>query len=481
MNQIDPLAAVPTVRQLRVRLRRARRGHHSRSVGDFLTDLYMVALFLLMYGFATVRATGRYLNASSGGPGDAAERYWIGVAAVVAGAGLAWQALRAVGPLLSTRAGYSWCVSTPVDRRGWMLPRLGALLLVAAAGFAAGSLAADDVRLRSSPGWAALAGATYGMACAALAVVAQYGMACAALAVVAQAASPVSRRRWPHLLGAGLIGLGAVTAVAVIAAHFAGAPVPRPAGSWAAPLAAVGLLFAIATTAAAVRALPRLDRAALTSGAPLASAAVMAAVWLDLSMLSGVLQVRRWQRVGRVTSRRFLPRPSGRIWVLLQAEFRRQARHPSALGIWAALALGQYATAVAVPAVAGVAHLIGAYLAANRLASGLRTISGAPGLRRALGGGDTSVRLVHLAVPLLGTALWWLVTWPAAPHRGATDLVLVVGVVAAVYRAATKPPMSYGGMAFDTPLGLIPVGLIFQLIRGPDVLAVLIIVQSFLT
>ncbi len=399
----------PTARQLRVRLRRARRGHHDRPLGELLTDLYILAWFVLMYGFVLVQAASQYLHPSSGGRADPAERYWIGVAVVVAAAGLAWQALRAVGPLLVTPAAQTWFVSTPVDRRGWLLPRLGALLVGSAAAAAVLALAGDGLGLRPDPGWAALAGAAFGTAGAALGV--------AALAVTA--------------------------------------------------------------TVRAVRALPRLDRATLTAGTQLATAAVTAVTWLDPSLLSGMLEVRRWRKVGRVRSRPF--RPWGRAWVLLQADLRRQVRRPTSLVLWGVLVLGQYAAAVAVPSMAAIAHLVGGYLAADRLTGGLRTVCRSPGLRRALGGDEITVRLAHLVVPALGTVAWWLVTVPVGGAPPAVlQVVLVAGVIAAVYRAATRPPMRYGGAVVDTPFGLIPVDLLRQIVRGPDLLAVLIVVQWLL-
>ena len=54
------------------------------------------------------------------------------------------------------------------------------------------------------------------------------------------------------------------------------------------------------------------------------------------------------------------------------------------------------------------------------------------------------------------------------------------GIVAALYRSASRPPMRYDGASVDTPFGLVPVDLIRQLTRGPDVLIVLIIVRSLL-
>jgi Family of unknown function (DUF6297) len=447
---------LPSARDLRVRLRHGRRQHHSRSLGDFLTDLYLLAFLALMYGYVIVNAARQYLHSPTAGHGDQAERYWLGAAVVLAGAGLAWQGLRAVGPLLSTPAAYTWVVATPVSRRDWLLPRLAGLLLGAALSVAALSTVAGAGLF-----WAALAGAGY-------------GVAGAALCVVAQATSP----RWPRVVGGALAGIGAATALVVIVAHYAGVHPARPAVPLAAALAVTGIPFALVTAVLAVRALPRLDRAALTGGAQLATAAVTAAIWLDPSVLSGVLETRRWRRVGLVTSRRF--RRGGRIWVLLQAEIHRQVRRPGALAIWAALALAQYGIAIAVPSVAWVTRLVGAYLATNRLTGGLRTVSRSPGLRRALGGSDSALRLVHLVVPWVGAVLWWLLTWPAGPHLAGVEPLIVVGVVAAAYRAATRPPMAYGGAAVDTPFGLIPVDLIRQVIRGPDVLAVAIVVWSLL-
>jgi hypothetical protein len=261
--------------------------------------------------------------------------------------------------------------------------------------------------------------------------------------------------------------------------HFAGGGLGRPAMPFTVAIAAAGPALAVMVTTFAVHVLPRVDRATLTTGAQFATAAVTAAVWMDPSMLAGVLENRRWRGIGRVRSRRFLPGPWW--WALLQAEVRRLYRHPTAIVTWVALVLVQYALALALPEVAAPAHVFGAYLAANRLAGGLRALSRSPGLRRALSGSDTGLRLVHLVVPAVGAALWWLVTAPVGGARlGGVEVLLVAGVVAAVYRAATRPPMAYGGAVVETPFGLIPVDLLRQLTRGLDVVAVLVIAQNLL-
>ncbi|GGM32299.1 DUF6297 family protein [Micromonospora yangpuensis] len=464
-----PPSGVPSARQLRSRLRRARRRHHPPSLGDLLTDIYMAVLFTAMYGWAFVSNVREYLHSPSADPADPAERYWLAGAALLAVAGLGWQGLRALGPVLVTPATQAWAVSAPVDRRAWLLPRAGLLIgLAAGAGALLGAaLGAVGTALvdRADLGLAALAGA----AC---------GAAGVGLSIVAQGSLP--GRRWPRLLGTGATVAGALGAVTVVVAHFTGLGLVRPSVPVAGLVVVVALPLAVLTGALALRALPRVDRASLTTGAQFANAAATAAVLLDPSLLFGLVESRRWRGVGRVRSRRFLA--GRRWWVLLQAEARRLRRHPSAPTAWVALVLLQYAVAVAVPVAAGTAQVVGAFLAAGRLAGGLRAVSRSPGLRRVLGGDDTAVRLVHLVWPAVGAALWWVVTLPVGGAQpGWLTVVLVLGVVAGAYRAATKPPMSYDTAMVDTPFGMIPVGLLSQLLRGWDVVAVVVVARLLLT
>ena len=223
-----------------------------------------------------------------------------------------------------------------------------------------------------------------------------------------------------------------------------------------------------------------MDRASLTTGTQFTSAAATAAVLLDPSRLAALVESRRWRSIGRVRSRRF--RPVGRFRVLLQAELRRPVRHPSAVLVWAALLLAMYAVAVALPSIAASAHIVLAYLATDRLTGGLRTIGRSPGLRRSLGGNDTVLRLAHIVVPAAGALVWYLAALPVVrPLPGPIDALLWAGVVAAAYRAGTRPPMHYGGAVVDSPFGMIPVDLVRQVLRGPDLVAVLVVIQLTLS
>lgn len=426
----------------------------------------MLLWLVVVYGGALVYGVRDHLRHQLVGPGPSAEATWVAVAAVLVGAGLLWEGLRAVGPLLAMPAEQTWGIATPVDRRGWLLPRFGVLVL---GGGAAATVAALAVAILATDGrgltWAALAGGSYGVAGAASLVAAQ---------------SPGGRRRWAGVPGRALIGLGALLAAGVVAAHRTGYILPRPPAA-VMPLSLTGVALAVGALAGALRALPRLDLATLNAGSQLAAAAMTATVWLDPSLLTVVLEVRRWRRIGRVRSRRLRGGRYARVGVLLQAEVVRTLRRPGALGVWAALALTHYAVAVVAPAAAGVVRLLLAYVAAGRLMGGLRTIARSAGLRRALGRSERQLRLTHVVLPTLGTALWWAVTAPAgAEPLGRPDLLLVAGVVAAAYRAATRPPMSYSGAAVETPIGLFPMELVFQLARGPDVLGLVIVLRIIL-
>src|SRR5690606_33630695 len=136
-----------------------------------------------------------------------------------------------------------------------------------------------------------------------------------ALGVVAQAEArpPV----WSRHLGPTLVAVGSVAALVAVVAELAGRSLPTPTVRW--EVAAVATVpVAVAATVAAVRALSRIDRASLATGAQLASAAMVAALSVDPTWLTSVVEARRWRAVGRVRSRR--QRPGSRWWVLLRAD-----------------------------------------------------------------------------------------------------------------------------------------------------------------
>ncbi len=452
----------PSARKLRRRVRRARHAHHGRSFGDAFYDLYVFLWVFGVYGGILGTAIVRHLRSAA--PRVPVGTHWLVIAALLVAAGLAWGALRMVGPVLVTPAERTWVVSAPVERGALLRPRMIGLLLglgvAGAVGAAAGAIAVRSATM----GWSVLAGAAGGIALAATAVVAQR--------------SGAESGGWARVPGVVLMSAGLATLGGVVAAPDLGVTLPHPAASGALVLAAGGLVLAAVATVSAWRDLGRLDAATLGAGAQVATASVTAAVGLDPSLLLNVLEVRRWRRIGSVRSRPFHAWPGARSLVLLEAEARRLTRRPGALAVWGALALAYYAVVMAAPSWAPVVRPILAYVAAGRLAAGLRVLARAPGLARSLGVGNATLRALHTIVPALAAVAWWLVTAPAGgASPGQVDVVIVAGVVGSVYRAATSPPMSYEGMALETPFGLFPVDLVRQLLRGPDLLGVTIVLR----
>jgi hypothetical protein len=205
---------------------------------------------------------------------------------------------------------------------------------------------------------------------------------------------------------------------------------------------------------------------------------------LDVSLLTELVAARRWRHTRRVHSLHWLP--GGAASVLFQADLLRQWRRRGDVFAWAALILAPYAMTIFSPPAVGSTRIIAGYLAVDRLAGGLRLISRSPALRRALGGTDGSLKGIHIAVPAIGLAIWWTATVPAGgiPHLPVITGILVAGLLGAVYRTATRKPMTYddggGGGSAGSPIGPIPVNLIRQIFRGPDVV-LLLVLFGFLT
>lgn len=462
--------SIPPVAQVRQRLRKVRRTHSDRTLGELLTDVYLIAFLVVLYGGSASFSLRRHLAKPFAGPvGLESTRAWLIVAMAVLIGTLAWRGLRALGPLITTPAALSWCLSTPIDRAAWLRTPLTWLLVFGGlAGAVLGSLASwaglSGTGVSLATGWAAVAGAGIGVALAGAAVTVQ--------------ARPAPRRRGVRpsdvVLGAGVVLVAAAVATRVTRVRTGPPPVP------AVVLAVVAVVLAGVGVWYARRSLPAVDRAALTGGAQLGAAAMTAAVMLDPALLFGLVEARRWRRPGKVHSRHL--RGGSRDWVLFQADLLRLLRRPANVFVWAALLLAPYAVTVFSAAAASPVRIVGAYLASERLAAGLRLIARTPALRRSLGGTDWELKRAHLALPALGLAIWWTLTEWSVPAGTAPLLVLllVFGVLGAVYRTATRPPMSYDAGLADTPLGPVPTLLLRRLLRGPDLVAVLVLIDLFL-
>jgi hypothetical protein len=466
---VTTVAAAPSARHVRRWLRRARLAHSDRTLGELLGDVYMVALLAALYGGSSVVSIRRHLAEPLGVPAGQEARAWLVLALLVTAVAVAWRALRTLGPLLTTPAAQSWCVATPVDRADWLgRPLRWLTLATALAGAGLAVLGAwAGISTGTAYGWAAVAGVGLGSAVGGLAVVAQ----------ARPEARPEARPDGARYRS--LILVGCVVLVAAALVLGSRRPELAPPRVPVTIVAVVGLAVAGRALVRARRALSRVDRTTLAGGARIAGAAMSAAIMLDPTFISEIIAVRRWRAVGKVHSRHW--RPGARRSVLLQADLRRQWRRRPDLLAWAALALAPYCVAAFAPGAVASARIVAAYIAVDRLAGGLRAVARSPALRRSLGGSDRALRRIHLVVPAVGLAVWWTGTLPAgATHAPIVDAVLTAGILAAVYRTATRKPIQYDGGLAHTPVGPIPVTLLRQVLRGPDLVAIVVLVGLFL-
>jgi hypothetical protein len=450
---------VITARRLRSELRAMRRRRNPRSIFRRLYDLSDSALYVAMAGGLVTEAVIKTRSAPGLSvpptPHTAASVSWMAVALAVAAVAAFGQALLAVGPIWAGSAAQTWILASPVDRRSALLPTYLRTLVIAgiAGAVLAGGLTAIYPPWLINLPWTGTAGF--------LLAVFLVGFT-----IDAQARGPIL---WvfPALLGVA-VALGGVVALQLDVPNLA-LPLRN------APLLAI---LAVPAIVLGYRALSRLHRGTLSAGTDLVQAAAVSSAWLDISLVSSALMVRRARRIGRVRSVRLR---GSRAFAFVLADVARLRRYPAAIAVWVALLPVPFFATVSLPPIAvGPVQLLAAYLAADRLAGGLRTIAGSAALRRALGGTDASLKVIHLVLPAVGAIVWCALTSFALPLAPSITVVIsAAGAVITVYAMATRPPMDYGGGSpiFETGFGAVPVNLIRQLVRGPAIVVGLAALQ----
>jgi hypothetical protein len=457
-----PPVQVPAARELRTHLARVRRARLAAAREGPGPDWYTPLLAVAVLGGLLVQGVRRVLGAESDPLPDAPHAGLLLGAVGLVLAGMVLRAALALGPMLAGPAVRHWVLAGTVDRAAMLRPRYVVLAAVAALAGAGGGALAALVAAAAPPWWAALWWTGAGSGAAA---------ALAAAAVVWQAGNP----RTGRAVGSALVAAGGATAAAALL-------VPRASAVLALPAAAattVAWVLALLLLACGWRRVGVLDRAALGAGSGLAVAVQVAGTFMEPSLLLGLLEERRWRSANRGRSR---PGRGSGYGALLYADLRRVLRTPGALPLAVGLLLVTYAAAavlptVVVPPVAAVA----AYALAGRLAAGVRAVTRSPALRRALGGTDRALIVVHLVAPLAVVIVWTVALLPVLHPLNPVAVVLIpVGAVVVVERSATRPPPDYGAAVFDTGFGGVQVDLVRQLVRGPALLVGLAAVQLVL-
>lgn len=442
---------------LRARGRRA----HGASLGQRLESLYTAALAVVVLGSMAVSGTSDVLSGGScaddGRCLAATGRPALGLAVALVGLGLGVRAAALLGPVGTSRAEAAWLLSTPADRRTLLLP---ALVRALAAAAATGGLL----------GWLVLESAVpdgAGASRVAAAVVSGAGVLVAAVAAVVAGQGRSRSGRLVTAVAGTLLVLGAASAVAALravdplggrSAGWAGDP-----GAWA--LTGAAVLLAVAGTALALRRLAAVPLRELRAAGDVQAGVHSSAVTLDTRLAGGALDARRHVR-GRRRSRR--GRGTG-LGALVLRDLDRASRRPAVVLVAAGLLLvPALALALAGPLLAVVVAVLLAVTIARSAAGGLRAVSGSAGLLRAFPFTTAQVRSALLVAPLLLVLAWSTAATAVLGLVPQAAPALALAGLAGAARAVAATGSGTGPVVM-TSAGPVPLGLLAQVVRGPDV------------
>lgn len=461
-------------RQIVLLMRDWRHGRATRNMRQALSDGY-VALFTLVLMAAMVvnviiKAQRSVSDCST--TACVSGRGLLPWAALAGVLGAAFAAARMFGPVLASAAEGFWLMDAPLRRSRLLMRRLvtalGAALVL---GLAVGALVAA---LTGSPGlsvvyWCIATG-------------------CAAMGGTALSASEQTwERTWLVRTLQTLASLAALAVLVMVIGTAAGwFNVTIDAGT----SRMVALIVAIAGVALTLicgfvgaRRLELIRRTRLTSGGSLMAGMQGAMFALDLGLMRDIVVEREAVARGHVRATR--GRGMG-LQALVWRDVQRVLRFPrqlaglvvAAVVPYAVQALGLGSLNVTISALVLMVALIPTF-------NTLRVLARTKGLARCLPYSTGQIRTAASIVPSILALLWTLAVIPgfiglgaSSGHRNPVEGVLVAvvsgaaGLVAAIRWVSAKSP-NYSGPMIATQAGAMPPGMMVNLIRGFDMVAVI--------
>ncbi len=143
-----------------------------------------------------------------------------------------------------------------------------------------------------------------------------------------------------------------------------------------------------------------------------------------------------------------------------------RARHVPTAALLAVTAVAVHRTFPALPGV--VVFTLFGYASLVPLVAGLGELWRSPGRRRWVGLGDVALRWHHLVVATGLAVVWAVPVWLVGGWE-ANVLVTVPVLAACAIRTMTRRAPTYDNLVpVDTPMGALPLRLVMQTVRGPD-------------
>lgn len=469
-DQLGPIGVVDE-KQLKLLMRDWRRGRADRNLWQALSDAYIMVFALLMIGAMIISSVVRaqQVVAVCETDGCLAARGllpWAAVAGILASTLIL---ARMFGPIVASTAEGFWLMDGPTDRRRLLAGRLvAAVALALVLGALLGALIAA---LTGSPlthvGIWALAG----------------GLGSAGLIAFA-AAEQGADRRWLVGLVQWVIGAAAIGTMVILVGGAAGwfdlGAAARLSVELAYIVAGVGLLLIAGAGIIAFLRLGRIRRQRLTSGGSLLSGLQGAAFALEFALIRDILVEAKSKERGHVRP----TRGSGSgMRALVMRDVQRLWRQPLPLLILAATVVVPYAIqALGLAALNPPISALVLMAALIPFMNSLRVLTRTRGLQRCFPFDPAQVKQAAMVVPALLAAAWAGATFPAFLGVGggvgvdpvaAASAALVTGIAGflAAVRWVSAKPADYSGPIVATGLGAMPPGLMFSLLRGIDMVA----------
>lgn len=453
-----------------------RHGRATRTLGQAISDGYVMVFTILMLGAmitsAVLSAQHGMADCTTGA--CASSRLLLPTAVLLGGYALALGVARLFGPVLVSAAEGSWLLDAPLDRRRLLSRRLVVPLVSA---FLLPGLITGLVAGLTGMDWPAVGIWTLASAAGSAALV--------ALAAARQS----TERTGVITLLQNLAGAAALAVIALVVA-VAADKVPAEALSGIDSARWVFLALAVAAAVAgvwwlvvALRRLDQLRRARLASGGALVSGMQGAMFALDFGLIRDILVERRAAAIGHVRPTR--GRGTG-LTALIWRDVERLRRNPKVfIGLGVSLFVPYAVDALRLsqlnPLISGLALVAGLV----PFLGSLRVLTRTGGLARGLPFKTASLRTASMAVPAVIALLWAVAAIPAFVGVAGTgaDRSLEDGAIAALITGAaglmggvrwvTAKKVDFGMPMVATQNGAVPPALIFNLLRGIDMVALI--------
>lgn len=452
-----------------------RNGRASKNLLQAMQDAYIAILATLIIGGMLVSSlvSAQGVAAACSSVNCTTGRGLLPWAAMFAVFAFTLMLARMFGPVLASAAEGFWLMEAPISRRRLLARRLVMALGIAFIG--GGAVGALVSALTGSPGMVVLAWAA---AC---------GLGASGLTAFSAAEQGAERTWLVRILQTllGFLGFGALMLVVATAADWVDPILERDqTEQLALVVGGLGLLLMIGGALIAFQRLDRLRRARLVSGGNLVSSMQGAAFALDFGLMRDILVTRQANERGHVRPTR--GRSTG-LRALVMRDVQRLWRFPrplfplaaSIVVPYAVQALGMGRLTVIISGVVLVAVLVPFF-------GSLRVLSRSKGLARSLPFTTAEIRSAAGIVPGVLAIIWAVAVTPAfigiagAPMLGKNPtgaamhamVTAVAGYIGAIRWVSAKPP-NYQAPMMATEMGAMPPGLILNLVRGLDMVALI--------